>query len=128
MGANVFSRPQTQHDAVRFFSQLTRLQFDLARRWQTPGTVLEFSDTEEVTGSNPVRPTPFFEILSSAGSQGGSHAPAVMPNKRWSQRRHSGFCISRPGGSGQLGALSRGRHRVRQPSRHPWTSRTVSAA
>jgi hypothetical protein len=66
MGANVFSRPQTQHDAIRFFSQLRRLQFDLARRWQTPGTVLEFSDTEEVTGSNPVRPTPFFEILSSA--------------------------------------------------------------
>ena len=40
----------------------------------------------------------------------------------------SGLCISRPGGSGQLGALSRGRHRVRQPSRHPGTSRTVSAA
>ena len=28
MGANVFSRPQTQHDATRFFSQLRRLQFD----------------------------------------------------------------------------------------------------
>jgi len=30
---------------------------DSARRWQTPGTVLDFPDTEEVTGSNPVRPT-----------------------------------------------------------------------
>jgi hypothetical protein len=53
MGANVFSRPQTQHDAIRFFSQLRRLQFDLARRWQTPGIVLEFSDTEEVNLSHP---------------------------------------------------------------------------
>ena len=33
---------------------------------RTPGIVLDFPDTEEVTGSNPVRPTPFFEILSSA--------------------------------------------------------------
>jgi hypothetical protein len=39
-----------------------------------------------------------------------------MPNKRWSQRRHPGLCISRPGGSGQLGVLSRRRHRVRD---HP---------
>jgi hypothetical protein len=76
-------------------------------------------DTEEITGSNPVRPTPFFENLASAGSRDGSHAPAVLPNKRWSQRRHSGLCISRPGGSGQLGALSHGRYRMRQPSRHP---------
>ena len=36
-------------------------------------------DTEEVTGSNPVRPTTFFEILSSAESQDGSQAPAVLP-------------------------------------------------
>jgi hypothetical protein len=88
MGANVFSRPQTQHDAIKFFSQLRRLQFDLARRWQTPGTVLEFSDTEEVTGSNPVRPTPFFENLSSAGSPKGSQPPAVLLLNRWSEHLH----------------------------------------
>jgi hypothetical protein len=29
------------------------------------------SDTEEVTGSNPVRPTPFFEILSIDRSRKG---------------------------------------------------------
>ena len=43
------------------------------------------SDAEEVTGSNPVRPTPFFENLSSAGIPNGSQAPAVLSNKRWSQ-------------------------------------------
>jgi hypothetical protein len=57
MGANVFSRPQTQHDPIRFFSQATGSQFDLVRRWQTAKTAPEFPDTEEVTGSNPVRPT-----------------------------------------------------------------------
>jgi hypothetical protein len=28
MGANVFSRPQTLHDPIRFFSQVTESQFD----------------------------------------------------------------------------------------------------
>ena len=41
--------------------------------------------TEEVTGSNPVRPTTFFESLSSAESLNGSQPAAVLPNKRWSQ-------------------------------------------
>ncbi len=77
------------------------------------------SDTEEVTGSNPVRPTPFFEILSGAVSQDGSQAPEVLSNKRWSRRWHSDLSTRRPGGSGQLGALSRGRRRVQQPSRQP---------
>jgi hypothetical protein len=36
MGANVFSRPQTLHDMVRFFSQVTGSQFASVRRWQTP--------------------------------------------------------------------------------------------
>jgi len=39
-------------------------------------------DTEEVTGSNPVRPTPFFENPSSAESLNGSQPAAVLSNKR----------------------------------------------
>jgi hypothetical protein len=85
MGANVFSRPQTQRDSVRMFTQVNGSPFDSVRRRQTSETVLEFPDTEEVTGSNPVRPTPFFENLSSAGIPNGSQAPAVLSNKRWSQ-------------------------------------------
>src|SRR3984893_15942541 len=77
------------------------------------------SDTEEATGSNPVRPTRFLEILSSAESRDGSQAPAVLRNKRWSRRWHSGLCTRRPGGFGQLEAHSRGCHRVRQPCSIP---------
>jgi hypothetical protein len=66
MGANVFSRLRTQRDLLRIFSQVKGFPFDSVRRRQTPGTTLDFPDTEEVTGSNPVRPTPFFEILSTA--------------------------------------------------------------
>ena len=62
MGANVFSRLQTQRDVARFFSQVRGSLFELS---PTMTDTLEFPDTEEVTGSNPVRPTPFFEILSS---------------------------------------------------------------
>jgi len=43
-------------------------------------------DTEEVTGSNPVRPTPFFENPSSAESLNGSQPAAVLSDKRWSRR------------------------------------------
>jgi hypothetical protein len=32
MGANVFSRPQTPHDPIRFSSQVTDSQFDSVRR------------------------------------------------------------------------------------------------
>ncbi len=53
----MFSRPRTQHDLVRMFAQAMGSTFDSARRCQTPKTALDFSDTEEVTGSNPVRPT-----------------------------------------------------------------------
>ena len=35
MGANVFSRPQTQRDVARFFSQVEGSAFDSVRRWQT---------------------------------------------------------------------------------------------
>jgi hypothetical protein len=45
-------------------------------------------DTEEVTGSNPVRPTPFFENLSSAGSPKGSQPPAGLLLNRWSEHPH----------------------------------------
>ena len=43
------------------------------------------SDTEEVTGSNPVRPTPFFENLSSAESPNESQRPGVLPLRCWSE-------------------------------------------
>jgi len=43
------------------------------------------SDTEEVTGSNPVRPTPFFESLSSTESLKGSQPPAVLSLRRRSE-------------------------------------------
>ena len=57
IGANASSRPQTQHDSLRTFAQVKDSLFDFVRRLQTLGTVLKFPDTEEVTGSNPVRPT-----------------------------------------------------------------------
>ena len=57
MRANAISHPQTQRDAVRMLSQAMSSPFDSVRRRQTPGTVLDFPDTAEVTGSNPVRPT-----------------------------------------------------------------------
>jgi hypothetical protein len=44
-----------------------------------------FPDTEEVTGSNPVRPTPFFENLSCGGSLDGSQRPAVLVLRCWSE-------------------------------------------
>ncbi len=40
---------------------------------------LDFPDTEEVTGSNPVRPTIFFENLSSTGSQMGASHLRIYP-------------------------------------------------
>ncbi len=68
MGANAISRPQTQRDQLRMSVQVKGSPFDSVRRWQTPETGLNFPDAEEVTGSNPVRPTPFFENQSSAES------------------------------------------------------------
>ena len=62
MGANVFSRLQTQRDVARTFLQVKGSLFRLS---PTMTDTPEFPDTQEVTGSNPVRPTPFFEILSS---------------------------------------------------------------
>jgi len=74
MGANAISRPRTQPDPLRIFAQFKGSPVRLVRRWQTPQTALDFPDTEEVTGSNPVRPTRFFEILSSGRSwMGASH-------------------------------------------------------
>jgi hypothetical protein len=57
MGAHAISRPRTQRDVARMSAQVKGSPFDSVRPWQTPGTALEFPDTEEVTGSNPVRPT-----------------------------------------------------------------------
>jgi len=53
----------------------------------------EFPDTEEVTGSNPVRPTRLFETLSSAGTPNGSQAPAGLSYKCWSWRWHEPPCV-----------------------------------
>jgi hypothetical protein len=85
MGANVFSRPRTQRDPLRMSAQFKGSPFDSVRRCQTHGAALEFPDTEEVTGSNPVRPTPFFENPSSTESLQGSQPAAVLSYKRWSQ-------------------------------------------
>ena len=85
MGANVFSRPWTQHDPIRMFSQAGGSPFDSVRRCQTPRSSRNLPDTEEVTGSNPVRPTPFFEILSSDESPDESQRPGVLSLRCWSQ-------------------------------------------
>ena len=48
---------------------------------------LDFPNTEEVTGSNPVRPTTFFEILSSTESPNESQRPVALSRNRWPGRR-----------------------------------------
>ncbi len=63
MGANAISRPRTQRDPLRMFMQVKRSPFDSVRRLQTLKTALNFPDTEEVTGSNPVRPTIFVFVF-----------------------------------------------------------------
>ena len=68
MGANAISRPQTQPDPSRMFAQVKGSPLDPVRQQQTPKTVLKFPDTEEVTGSNPVRPTRRFLFLAPPGS------------------------------------------------------------
>ena len=65
MGANVFSRPQTQRDVARFVSQVRSSRIELS---PTVTDTPEFPDTEEVTGSNPVRPTRHFLFLALQGS------------------------------------------------------------
>ena len=82
MGANAISCHQTQYDPARLLIYVKGSRSDSVRRWQTLRTASEFPDTEEVTGSKPVRPTPFFEIPSSVESLDGSQAPPVLPNKR----------------------------------------------
>ena len=59
MGANAISRPQTQRDPLRMSVQVKGSPFDSVQRWQTPKPGVDFPDTEEVTGLNPVRPTEF---------------------------------------------------------------------
>ena len=54
MGANVLSRLPTQRDVARIFSQV---KGPPVRVSPTVSDAPEFPDTEEVTGSNPVRPT-----------------------------------------------------------------------
>ncbi len=85
MGADAISRPRTQPDPLRMFAQARGSPFDSVRRRQTPRTALDFPDTEEVTGSNPVRPTTFFEIVSSGESRNESQPPAVLALRCWSE-------------------------------------------
>jgi hypothetical protein len=56
MGAHASSRLPTQPDPLRISMQVKASPFDSIGRGQTPQTALDFPDTEEVTGSNPVRP------------------------------------------------------------------------
>jgi hypothetical protein len=53
-----------------------------------------FPDTEEVTGSNPVRPTPFFENPSSGESPNESQRPGVLPNSGWSEHSCGGLAAA----------------------------------
>ena len=89
MRANAISRPRTQPDPPRSFSQARAPRSNSVRRWQTPEMGLDFPDTEEVTGSNPVRPTPFFEILRDCESRNESQPPAVLRSFRTAQVRPS---------------------------------------
>ena len=89
MGANAISRSQTQHDPLRMSVQVKGSPFDSVRRWQTPEMGLDFPDTEEVTGSNPVRSTRFFEILRDCESRNESQPPAVLRSFRTTQVRPS---------------------------------------
>jgi hypothetical protein len=57
MRANAIRLPRTQRDPLRIFAQLNGPPFDSVRLQQTSQTAPDFPDTEEVTGSNPVRPT-----------------------------------------------------------------------
>jgi len=50
MRASAISRIQTQPDPPRMLAQVKGPPFDSVRRRQTPGTALDFADTEEVTG------------------------------------------------------------------------------
>ena len=92
MGANAISRPQTQRNLLRMSVQAKGSPFDSIRRWQTPEMGLDFPDTEEVTSSNLVRPTQFFENLSSIYSLNGSQTPAVLVQQRRS--RHWRFSLA----------------------------------
>ena len=66
MGArNGSQRVQPPSDVARPNQILLASQRLPVRLSPTVTDTPEFPDTEEVTGSNPVRPTPFFEILSS---------------------------------------------------------------
>ena len=54
MRANAVSRPQTQRDVGRIFSQVRGSLLELS---PTVTDTPKFPDTEEVTDSNPVLPT-----------------------------------------------------------------------
>ena len=64
MGANAVSHLQTQRDVTRMSALVNDFQPDPVGRWQT----LQNSLTEEVAGSNPVRPTRHFLFLALPGS------------------------------------------------------------
>ena len=63
---NGSQRVQTAPDSARPTQNVCASGKLSVRLSPTVADTLKFPDTEEVTGSNPVRPTPFFEILSTA--------------------------------------------------------------
>ena len=82
---NGSQRVQPSPDRARRSQNLLAGEGLSTRLSPTVTDTLEFPDTEEVTGSNPVRPTPFFENLSSDGSLDGSQRPAVLALRCWSE-------------------------------------------
>jgi nitrite reductase/ring-hydroxylating ferredoxin subunit len=81
---NGSQRVQPSPDRARRSQNLLAGEGLPARLSPTVTDSLEFP-TEEVTGSNPVRPTPFFENPSSAKSPNGSQPPAVLALRCWSE-------------------------------------------
>jgi hypothetical protein len=75
-------RSPTQSECPRRSRAPRSTQSDDGRH---PKTARNFPDTEEVTGSNPVRPTPFFEFLSSDESLDESQRAGVLSLRCWSE-------------------------------------------
>ena len=89
MRANAISRLRTQPDPPRMFARV-RLPARLSPTVTDTQTVLNFPDPEEVTGSNPVRPT-----SSQRFSSRNTRLPALRSvGLEASVRGLSGSCIS----------------------------------
>ncbi len=74
MGANVFSRPQTQRDPVRLFSKVRDSQFDSVRRLRTPQNSLTRKRSLVQIQYGP----PSSKTCPAVGSQKGSQQPVKL--------------------------------------------------